>query len=131
VTVKYNSDRDYVRLLGLISNFRANHSPLTVVERSSSSSEDLNLNAEGVQDCGKVWDYQSYNTARCSSGDGAMLNQGKAVFVPAGTTMTVEVRNFYNSRKGGGQTRNMDGTADTVGPWAPPYKYLSISVPAK
>ena len=88
----------------------------------------ISLNAEGHNNYGTVWDDDEHGDVRLGSGDTAMLNQGKRVRIPDGTTMTIHYSDF-RSAKSGGSNQYVDGTTFQIDIWAPPYRFQSVTVP--
>ena len=88
----------------------------------------ISLNAEGHNNYGTVWNDDQHNHVRLGSGDTAVMNQGKRVRIPDGTTMTIHYSDF-RSAKSGGSNQYVDGTTFQIDIWAPPYRFQSVTVP--
>ena len=92
--------------------------------------EEIEINVEGYDNYGDVWDEDQYNDTRMSNGGTAMFNENLPVYVPDGRTMSIKLNNFYNNKQGG-STRNMNNTAFAIEMWAAPHQFNSFTVPSK
>jgi MSHA pilin protein MshD len=93
--------------------------------------EQIEINVEGYQNYGDVWDETQYNNIRMGSEETAMFNENLPVCVPDGRTMSIKLASFYNNKNvGTGVLKSIDSTAFTIEMWAAPHQFNSFTVPS-
>ncbi|MBI1850603.1 MAG: hypothetical protein HYR85_09700 [Planctomycetes bacterium] len=93
--------------------------------------EEIRLRVDGITSTKRVWRYQDVGSIRAKSGQTVPFTSNSPFNVPAGATITVQLRSFRTSQTGsGGGEVNMDATAFAMTLVAGGTNYPNIAVPA-